>query len=576
MFMKKVSPMIKKQVKNIFAAWIAVILVSVSFCTLISCGNDVPNVPADSTADTAATESAVMTAASAAECVVIIGDSASRSVRESAIMLADGFRNLYGFEPSILTDKQSAGENYAAELIVGCTDRQAGAPWDPSEHRRDDYFAGIDADGGRLYLLGGSDDAVYSAVYDLVAYMMKQRGASFVFTSADTIEYVGSYSLESIISGGRELFGGSVSFSGDPAYAAAHNGVLSCVADVLAQRLSALGGYDFESSAEDGGDILITTAAAHPEYARLISGQNSGAVLTCVSGRAVLCAADDDTLLRAVADLCEKLGDIKTLNITEGNMAYEYTAADSIRAMSFNILGLENNMTQRMPAVEWVIVKSCPDIFGIQEGKAEWISYFASEFGGIYDTVGVGGGEERNANTFDNIYYRTDRFTLIEGKTIWLSDTPDVPASKFESSKRVRIATWAHLIDKRTGRDLLFVNTHLDNASKEARMQQTKVLLELLAGFECHKILCGDFNSSMTSDVYEKLTSELADSRTVAAARDTYPTYNRLGDGAGSVLDYIFLSRDIEILTYRVKTELYRGSIYPSDHNAIVAEFKIK
>lgn len=556
---------------------VAIMLLMLPMFALISCGGDeTQDTQNDTAADTEGPLTAVMTISNADECAIIIGGSASRSIRESAIMLADGFRSVFGFEPQILADEQSAIGTHTAELIIGDTDRSADAPWDITLHRKDDYYVGIDAGGTRLYMIGGNDDAVYSAVYDLVTHMMRHRGEVFEFTTEDSIEHIGSYSLDIIMSGGRELCGGSISVEGDPANAQAHEGVLSCAAEVLAERLTDLSGYDFAANTGNNSDILITTTAAHPEFAPLLAGWDGSAVLTCTSGRAVLCAANDTALLCAVSDFCEKLGNTQTLNIAEGDMAFEYTEAETIRAMSFNILGLENNMTTRMPAVEWVIVKACPDIFGIQEGKTEWINYFASELGGIYETVGVGGGEVRNANTFDNIYYRTDRFTLIDGNTIWLSDTPDVPASKFESSKRVRIATWAHLTDKRTGRDILFVNTHLDNASKEARMQQTKVLFDLLSRFDCPKILCGDFNSTMTSEVYETITATLDDSRVVAAVRDPYPTYNRLGDGTGTILDYIFTSRDTEVLEFRVKTELYRGSIYPSDHNAIVAEIRLK
>ena len=35
----------------------------------------------------------------------------------------------------------------------------------------------------------------------------------------------------------------------------------------------------------------------------------------------------------------------------------------------------------------------------------------------------------------------------------------------------------------------------------------------------------------------------LADARTYAAARDTAPTYNNLGSGKGSVLEYIFITK---------------------------------
>ena len=164
----------------------------------------------------------------------------------------------------------------------------------------------------------------------------------------------------------------------------------------------------------------------------------------------------------------------------------------------------------------------------------------------------------------------------MRSDTIWLSDTTDVPGSKFEESKRVRIATYAILRDKLGGAELLFVNTHLDNASAVARDKQARVLLELLAGYEGAKIVTGDFNSGTTSDVYKAMTAALSDARAVAADSDTAPTYNRLGSGTGTFLDYIFISDKVDALSFRVATSLYGGSVYPSDHNAIVANLRIK
>lgn len=74
-----------------------------------------------------------------------------------------------------------------------------------------------------------------------------------------------------------------------------------------------------------------------------------------------------------------------------------------------------------------------PDFFGIQEGKEKWILYLNSKLGGFYATVGKGNAESGYTETYNNIYYRTDRFTLVEGDTVWLSETPDVPDTKSTS-----------------------------------------------------------------------------------------------------------------------------------------------
>ena len=74
---------------------------------------------------------------------------------------------------------------------------------------------------------------------------------------------------------------------------------------------------------------------------------------------------------------------------------------------------------------------------------------------------------------YSAIFYRTDKFDLIESGTKWLSPTPDEPCSYYVykdpdtgvtyRANFPRIMTYAVLERKTDGARFIYVNTHLDH-----------------------------------------------------------------------------------------------------------------
>lgn len=249
---------------------------------------------------------------------------------------------------------------------------------------------------------------------------------------------------------------------------------------------------------------------------------------------------------------------------------------DVLSCMSFNLWG-GKDWEARREAVLWEIRRFLPDTLGIQEGKVQWLKVFADELSEVYGCAGKGNREAGYTETFDHIYYKKERFDLLREETIWLSDDLYAEGSKLAESKRVRIAVFAFLRDRLTGRELLAANTHLDNLGEAPRNKQVRILLDYIAGTGLPCVLTGDFNSKMTTDVYRTVTAEMDDSRTDAARGEVGETYNGAGSGRESTLDYCFFTKDcFELLYYRTQTDLYQDRIYPSDHNAVYAEYRFK
>lgn len=255
---------------------------------------------------------------------------------------------------------------------------------------------------------------------------------------------------------------------------------------------------------------------------------------------------------------------------------YKTNAPDLLSCMSFNLWG-GKDWEARAEAVLWEIRRFLPDTFGIQEGKRQWLELFERELSDIYECAGVGNREANYTETFDHIYYKKDRFELKQQDTIWLSDDIHAEGSKFAESKRVRIAVFAWLYDRKTGQELLCANTHLDNLGDLPREMQVKVLLDYIRKVPLPCVLTGDFNSRPESEVHRIITEEMNDSRTDAIAKEIGPTYNGAGEYRPTILDYCFFSKERFVIEYyRSLTDLYQDSVYPSDHNPVYTEYRFQ
>ena len=253
-----------------------------------------------------------------------------------------------------------------------------------------------------------------------------------------------------------------------------------------------------------------------------------------------------------------------------------------MRVMSFNILCNEFT-SERINMVIHMIQTYQPDIIGFQDATVAWMTTLAERLGDDYGYVGCG----RNADLTGEatpVFYQKSRFTLVESETLWLSDTPDVAGSKFESSSLPRIMTCATLEEVGTGKRFVHVNTHLDHTSEEARKAQIGVLLSQLVDLDKKQmpyVLTGDFNCTATSNEYRRLTTYgLANSANLAKVTERGNTYHGYGT-TGSVIDFIFLNKETATVDYyRACDEVFvtvDGSVtYPSDHNPIIADLSIK
>ncbi len=244
-----------------------------------------------------------------------------------------------------------------------------------------------------------------------------------------------------------------------------------------------------------------------------------------------------------------------------------------MKTMSYNILcyGKEGHEREkREPMVLEIIRKNNPDTFGVQEATPEWMDFLKTNLTD-YGYEGVGRDDGDNKGEYSAVFYKKDKYEVVDGGNFWLSETPDKPGKGWDAVC-VRICSWILLRDKETDKKFIHLNTHLDHIGVEARKEGMKLIFEKAESFSAPTIVTGDFNFAQGSDFYEGLVSgKLRDSKFAAEISDDGVTYNAFGEYEGEIIDFIMVSPEIDVKKYTVETTKINGE-YPSDHFPVVAE----
>ena len=223
------------------------------------------------------------------------------------------------------------------------------------------------------------------------------------------------------------------------------------------------------------------------------------------------------------------------------------------------------------------------DIVGTQEVLHNQMEDLRQRLPG-YESIGVGREDGKEAGEYSALWYRADRFTAKESGWFWLSETPEVAGSKGWDGACERIATWAKLQDKLTGKELFVMNTHLDHVGVAARREGVKLVLDKIQelGGDLPVILTGDFNAEPESDVIKQVTDtadpeHLTDARTVAdlvyGPNWTFHDFGSIPYEHRERIDYIFVKNGLEVLKYGILAET-EGNAYLSDHAPVLISVK--
>ncbi len=174
------------------------------------------------------------------------------------------------------------------------------------------------------------------------------------------------------------------------------------------------------------------------------------------------------------------------------------------------------------------------------------------------------------------VFYRTDCYDLVDKGSFWLSETPEVMSVDWNSGC-YRVCSYVILRDRAADKKFVVFNTHLDNASEEARIKGIGVVLDKIAQFgDLPSVIMGDFNDVEGSATYIDATKNFYDAKYQLPDPMISCTYQDFGKALDEpCLDYFMISKKgIEVKDYKVITATYDGA-YPSDHFPIYLEFKL-
>lgn len=257
------------------------------------------------------------------------------------------------------------------------------------------------------------------------------------------------------------------------------------------------------------------------------------------------------------------------LNVATFNIRYD-AAADAEHGDSWD---------ERKAAVAELITSHDFDIVGTQEGNARQIAdleQLMPAYAHIGHPYGGASGDIHTAT----IFYKRDRLELLDEGTFWYSPTPDTESIGWDATD-LRLCHWGKFRDKDSGREFFFFDSHLYWRLKEAKANSGRVHIEKVSEIAAGStvISVGDFNSTEQTPQVKDILTLLEDSfrKTSSAPKGCVET--NLGGGnflgpATNRIDFIFVSPDVEVLSYEVLEDKRDNGHYPSDHLPIICRVR--
>ncbi len=255
-----------------------------------------------------------------------------------------------------------------------------------------------------------------------------------------------------------------------------------------------------------------------------------------------------------------------------------------VNVMTFNIRydnpdDSLNNWSYRRDKVANAVLFYDVDIIGTQEVLHNQLIDLQNRLPG-YGYVGVGREDGKEKGEYCPLWYKESRFNLIESGCFWLSETPEKAGSKGWDGACERIASWAKLLEKYSGKEYFILNTHLDHVGVTARREGVKLLLQRVKQLSdgLPVVVTGDFNATPESDVIRNLTDTantdcLIDSRSLSPVvygpSWSFHDFGRIPFDKRELIDFIFVRNHVRVLRYGIIVGADDGT-YLSDHAPVL------
>lgn len=239
--------------------------------------------------------------------------------------------------------------------------------------------------------------------------------------------------------------------------------------------------------------------------------------------------------------------------------------AQSFTFMTYNIRYAnpgdgENYWENRKEELASQIAFYEPDVFGIQEGLPKQVKYLDTQLE-AYSWYGVGRDDGQSKGEFSAVYYKKDKFSVLQQETFWLSPTPDKPSKGWDAALP-RICSAVLLQVKEDPKQKFWVfNTHFDHRGDEARLRAVDVILNKIKALNKDgypAIVMGDLNLTPDTPPIKKLFGALNDTRAVSelvfGPEGTWSTFD-VQKELDRRIDYIVVTDNVKVSKYAVLTD---------------------
>ena len=500
---------------------------------------------------------------------VVYSDDSGKDVKTKVNEMIEKIKSMYGVQLNTAVDTKQAPAD--KEILVGQTNRSESEEFLVNMRVKDYGYALF---GSKIVIAGTSDEYTVKALEKFIESALGEKKEKIAFSESDIAR--GTYDVTDMKINGESIKGWSVVYPED------YDNSERLFAEQIQKKLSEASGYYIRlcSDKESVTEKVIIIRAAEESGISV-----SGSVIT-LSGNG------RDILARLCSTVLDAVNDSKAENgIVDVKITGDMPLAEFFTVMSFN---LRFDLTEyagvsRVDAVVAQIRDLSPSVFGVQEDTKQWCDLLDSkltEYTAVHPSSPIG--NNASSQEYLTIYYRTDKFTLVESGRKYLSDTPNLP-TKFSESTIQRAMHYAVLEPTDGGERFCFVNTHLEHTDSEstrvirekARQKQVAVLIEQTEKI-CEKyegiasVTVGDFNCTARETVHTSmLENGYEDCRLSAFKVESQGTWNDAyyGDPLNKnsdILDYCYVSKnDFEICSYTVSVDKY-NEMYTSDHFPIV------
>ena len=274
-------------------------------------------------------------------------------------------------------------------------------------------------------------------------------------------------------------------------------------------------------------------------------------------------------------------------NIASNSIHFASPQPGVVKVMTFNIRA--NNILDSLDSWHFrkqrvfdIFTSHSPDIIGLQEPLYSQLQQIQQALP-QYSYYAAGRSDGMQSGESCPIFYRKDRFTLLDSGTFWFSETPDVPGTMDWGNIVPRICSWVHLLERGQNTSFYVYNLHLDSFSQNSRQKSVRLLARQVAERKTKApfIVTGDFNMALHNPAmmyllkvgYETPYPKMADAW-LSVYPDQYETSTcRMFGGRllGPQIDHIQTCEDARALEVTIDSRKVNGR-YASDHFPVIAK----